>query len=126
MDPEAFDSLVQCVTEGSFDTCEAVPQGDSNGFLANPLGGVSVEMAGPAGYARVRREADSMSPYEASCTGQALLDDDLPLLTLALFQCCHPTNNCRSCLEHKIASESSVLYKLWTAIRLFHRVLKSG
>ncbi|CAN0107321.1 unnamed protein product, partial [Scytosiphon promiscuus] len=37
--PEAFDTLVECIAEGKFDTCETVPQGDPSGFLANPLGG---------------------------------------------------------------------------------------
>ena len=68
MDPEAFDSLVQCITEGSFDVCEAVPQGDSNGFFANSLGGISVEMAGPAGYVSVERLNVCRYTYEAAQT----------------------------------------------------------
>lgn len=46
--PEAFDTLVECITQADFDICEAVPKGDPSGRLVNPLGGVSVDMAGPA------------------------------------------------------------------------------
>lgn len=48
MDQGAFDTLVECVTQGDFDTCESVAQGDPNGKLVDPLGGISVDMAGPA------------------------------------------------------------------------------
>lgn len=44
----AFNDLLECVTVGDFDTCDAIKQGDPNGRLVNPLGGISVDMAGPA------------------------------------------------------------------------------
>ena len=49
VDPQAFDTLVECVTQGNFDTCESIGQGDPSGKLVNPLGGISVDLAGPAG-----------------------------------------------------------------------------
>ena len=50
VDSTAFDALIECISEGDFDTCEQVPAGDEDGFLVNPLGGIAVDMAGPAGY----------------------------------------------------------------------------
>ena len=50
MDSDAFDALIECVSEGDFDTCENVPAGDEDGFLVNPLGGLATNMAGPARY----------------------------------------------------------------------------
>lgn len=52
--PGAFAGLLACAYEGNFDTCEAIPQGDPSGFLVNPLGGLSVDMAGPSRYRRIR------------------------------------------------------------------------
>ena len=49
VDPQAFDTLVECVTQGNYDTCESIGQGDPSGKLVNPLGGISVDLAGPAG-----------------------------------------------------------------------------
>ncbi|CAN0483879.1 unnamed protein product, partial [Scytosiphon promiscuus] len=49
VDTEAFDALTECIAQGDFDTCEEVPAGDEDGFLVNPLGGLAVNMAGPAG-----------------------------------------------------------------------------
>lgn len=49
VDPDAFAALQDCIYSGNFDTCESVPAGDPNGFLINPLGGISVDMSGPAG-----------------------------------------------------------------------------
>lgn len=49
VDPDAFEALQDCIYDGDFNTCEAVPAGDSNGYLINPLGGRPVDMAGPAG-----------------------------------------------------------------------------
>lgn len=46
--PEAFEALVECIAEGDFDKCEQVPAGDENGFLIQPIGGIAVDMAGPA------------------------------------------------------------------------------
>lgn len=49
VDADAFAALEDCIFSSDFDTCEAVPQGELTGFLANPLGGRPVDMAGPAG-----------------------------------------------------------------------------
>ena len=50
VDPGAFAALIECISEGDFDTCEQVPAGDDDGFLVNPLGGLATDMAGPARY----------------------------------------------------------------------------
>ena len=50
VDNDAFDALIDCISEGDFDTCEQVPAGDEDGFLVNPLGGLATNMAGPARY----------------------------------------------------------------------------
>ena len=50
VDSKAFDALLECIAEGDLDTCEQVPAGDEDGFLVNPLGGLAVDMSGPAGY----------------------------------------------------------------------------
>ena len=50
VDSDAFDALIDCISEGDFDTCEQVPAGDEDGFLVNPLGGLAINMAGPARY----------------------------------------------------------------------------
>ena len=50
VDTDAFDALIECISEGDFDTCEKVPAGDEDGFLVNPLGSLAVNMAGPARY----------------------------------------------------------------------------
>lgn len=50
MDASAFASLTECIAEASFEKCEQVPAGDSNGYLIQPLGGIAVGMAGPARY----------------------------------------------------------------------------
>ena len=55
VDSAAFDALIECIAEGDFDTCEQVPAGDEDGFLVNPLGGIAVDMAGPAGYVYVHQ-----------------------------------------------------------------------
>lgn len=49
VDSEAFAAFTECIAEGDFGKCEQVPAGDENGFLVNPLGGLAVDMAGPAG-----------------------------------------------------------------------------
>ncbi|CAM9093102.1 unnamed protein product [Laminaria digitata] len=51
VDSKAFDALTECVTEGDFALCEQVPAGDEDGLLVNPLGGIAVDMAGPASHA---------------------------------------------------------------------------
>ena len=53
VDSKAFDALTECVTEGDFALCEQVPAGDEDGLLVNPLGGIAVDMAGPARYVRI-------------------------------------------------------------------------
>ena len=50
VDSTSFDALIEFISEGAFDTCEQVPARDEDGFLVNPLGGIAVDMAGPAGY----------------------------------------------------------------------------
>lgn len=50
MDPDAFDALVECIAEGDFDKCEQVPAGNDDSFLIQPIGGIAVDMAGPARY----------------------------------------------------------------------------
>lgn len=49
VDEVAFAALEECISSGNFEVCEAVPAGDPNGFLVNPLGGIPVDMAGPSG-----------------------------------------------------------------------------
>lgn len=49
VDREAFTALTECIAEGDFGKCAQVPAGDEDGFLVNPLGGLAVDMAGPAG-----------------------------------------------------------------------------
>lgn len=61
MDSKDFESLTTFIAEGDFDKCEHVPAGDEDGFLANPLGGLAVDMAGPAGYV-CAQEHDGISP----------------------------------------------------------------
>ncbi|CAM9093034.1 unnamed protein product [Laminaria digitata] len=51
VDPDAFDALTECIAEGDFALCEQVPAGDEDGFLVNPLGGLTTNMAGAAGHA---------------------------------------------------------------------------
>ncbi|CAM9166878.1 unnamed protein product, partial [Laminaria digitata] len=51
VDSIAFDALTECVAEGDFGKCEQVPAGDEDGFLVNPLGGLAIDMAGPAPHA---------------------------------------------------------------------------
>ena len=46
----AFGALIKCISEGYFGTGEHVPGRDEDGFLVNPLGGIAVDMAGPARY----------------------------------------------------------------------------
>lgn len=41
--------MVECVATADFATCEAVPAGGP-ASLANPLGGIATDMAGPARY----------------------------------------------------------------------------
>lgn len=48
MDSDAFEALIECVSEGTLDKCELVPPGDETGYLINPLGGLAVDMAGAA------------------------------------------------------------------------------
>ena len=48
VDADAFDALLECVTEGTYDKCETVPAGDDAGFLIQPIGGIAVETTGPA------------------------------------------------------------------------------
>lgn len=48
VDEEAFEALQECIFSGDSDSCEAVPAGESTGFLINPTGGVAIPMAGPA------------------------------------------------------------------------------
>lgn len=50
VDPAAFDLMVECIAESDFNKCEKVPAGESNGFLIQPVGGMAVDMAGPARY----------------------------------------------------------------------------
>ena len=50
VDPLAFDALEECIAKGGYALCEDVPSGDANGFLIQPLGGIAVDMAGPARY----------------------------------------------------------------------------
>lgn len=50
VDASAFDSLTKCIYEGDFDKCEKVPSGEDGGFLIQPLGGIAIDMAGPARY----------------------------------------------------------------------------
>lgn len=50
MDEDAFQTLEDCIFSGDFTVCEAVPAGEPTGYLANPVGGVAVDMAGPARY----------------------------------------------------------------------------
>ena len=45
----AFAALLECIAGAEFDKCEQVPSGDADGYLINPLGGMAVDMAGPAG-----------------------------------------------------------------------------
>ncbi|CAM9112449.1 unnamed protein product, partial [Laminaria digitata] len=51
VDASAFDSLTECIYEGDFDKCEKVPSGEDGGFLIQPLGGIAIDMAGPASSA---------------------------------------------------------------------------
>lgn len=44
----AYSALRDCISEGDCDTCEAVPSGDSAGYLINPIAGFGIDMAGPA------------------------------------------------------------------------------
>lgn len=48
MDAIDFQALEDCISSGDFDTCEAVPAGESTGFLIQPLGGLAIDMAGAA------------------------------------------------------------------------------
>lgn len=50
VDSFAFDALEECIAMGSYDLCEEVPSGDVDGYLVQPLGGIAVDMAGPARY----------------------------------------------------------------------------
>lgn len=50
VDPDAFAALIECIAGREFDKCDQVPAGDEDGYLVNPMGGTSVDMAGPAGY----------------------------------------------------------------------------
>ena len=73
VDSDAFDALIECISEGDFDTCEQVPAGDEDGFLVNPLGGLATSMAGPARYScvfgtmhplcRIRPSVNAETPY---------------------------------------------------------------
>lgn len=49
VDPGAFAALQHCIFSGDFYACEQVPAGDESGYLINPLGGIAVDMAAPAG-----------------------------------------------------------------------------
>ena len=49
VDPDAFDALTECIDKGDFALCEEVPAGNEDGFLVNPLGGITTNMAGAAG-----------------------------------------------------------------------------
>lgn len=48
VDTAAYSALRDCIYEGDFDTCEAVPSGDSSGFLINPIAGFGIDLAGAA------------------------------------------------------------------------------
>ncbi|CAM9167488.1 unnamed protein product, partial [Laminaria digitata] len=48
VDPDAFAALTECIAGRDFDKCDQVPAGDEDGYLVNPMGGMSVDMAGPA------------------------------------------------------------------------------
>lgn len=50
VDEEAFKALEECIASGNVDVCEAVPAGNEEGFLANPIAAFAVDMAGPARY----------------------------------------------------------------------------
>ena len=63
MDSAAFDALIECIAEGDFDTFEQVPAGDEDGFLVNPLGGIAVDMAGPAGYVCVQQFVSALKMF---------------------------------------------------------------
>lgn len=47
MDETAFQALVDCIYVGDYDTCEAVPAGESTGVLVDPVGANAFDMAGP-------------------------------------------------------------------------------
>lgn len=74
VDPDAFNALVECIAEGNFDTCEQVPAGVENGFLIQPIGGIAVDMAGPARYyilfVRPRNLLSSVCPGSVECFGR--------------------------------------------------------
>lgn len=48
VDETAFQALENCISKDDFDTCEGVAAGESSGFLINPIGGIAVDMMGPA------------------------------------------------------------------------------
>ena len=57
VDEEAFKALEECIASGNFDVCEAVPAGNEEGFLANPIAAFAVDMAGPARYGTKQRKS---------------------------------------------------------------------
>lgn len=57
VDASAFAALTECIYEGAFDKCENVPSGEDGGFLIQPLGGIAIDMAGPARYYVVTKVA---------------------------------------------------------------------
>lgn len=50
VDEDAYQALEDCIFSGDFAACEAVPAGEPTGYLVNPVGGMAVDMAGPARY----------------------------------------------------------------------------
>ncbi|CAM9570084.1 unnamed protein product [Ectocarpus sp. 13 AM-2016] len=45
---DTYQALKDCIFSGDFATCEAVPAGEPTGYLVNPVGGMALDMAGPA------------------------------------------------------------------------------
>ena len=64
VDPTAFGALIECVATADFDICELVAAGgDAN--LANPLGGIATDMAGPSRYHDMRSLLLLLVPYSS-------------------------------------------------------------
>lgn len=64
-------ALTECIYEGDFDKCEKVPAGEDGGFLIQPLGGIAIDMAGPARYVLLFSDY-LIAKRESTVTGRAL------------------------------------------------------
>lgn len=57
---EALDNLAEYEGGVEFKTCEQGPGGDEDDFLVNLLGGIAVDMSGPAGLVCVHKYSQAL------------------------------------------------------------------